>query len=207
MVDTEKSPAFSTFARISFCMAVLSCVFWFTSWPPHPVSIEFPNCVSARLDSQSLAIGCLSHNRSSSLFLTTQNLDPGYAVWSERPDGHFCGFPIPPREYPGQPSGLNIHLGLDTIGWDCPYWLMIILWSAVFFKSRSRNQYCLRDIFLSVTVLAIVLTLIRLKLALLLVVLLNISTVLLLVLLAISSVVRLIKADNPWWPLVIVNNS
>jgi hypothetical protein len=212
MTDTTVNPVFAALSRFCFYMAALSCLFWFTSWPSIPyvtdfdgyyaLMEDFPNCVSARKDNVIFGVGHLSHNRMSSLFLTRQGLEPGESSWEERPDGHFCGFFFPPHGT-FQPSGFSIHLSSLTVGWDCPYWLMIVIWTAMFVKTRTQFRFRILDLFLATTVIAVVITLIRIRQALWLTVFLNVSTVALLCYLAFSALAVLFYAKNPWWPFVV----
>jgi hypothetical protein len=182
--------------------AGLSGLFWFTSWPvysPIPIPDDFPNCVSARCDTPYFAIGCLSHRRLSSLFLTTAYLEPGRAVWSERADGYFCGFLMPTAAFSDEPSGFNIHIGMKAIAWDCPYWLMAALWITMFLKTKGRFQYNIRDIFWTTTITAVAITLIRLKLALFCIVLINVCTAVLLFILVIHGIRALVNTNHLQW--------
>ena len=213
MTNSSINLEFALLSRFCFYMAGLSCVFWFTSWPniPYvtelvgygPLPRDFPNCVSARADNSILAVGHLSHNRISSLFITTEELEPGRADWSERADGHFCGFNIPPYLYLNQPDGFGVHVSSRTIGWDCPYWLMAALWTLLLLKTRTQLRFRLLDLFLATTLVAAAITLIRLRLALVLTVFLNASTVLLLAYLAYSSISVLFRGKELRWPFTI----
>ena len=161
--------------RLSLLMLTLSFVFGVTSMP---FGIRnFPNCVSARMDSSWFAVGALSHEGLSSVFVTIQPayLRPGKRVWSERSDGHFCGFQVPPTEGGRQPSGFNVHIGLGTIGWDCPYLLMMGAWGFVYMKIRPRHLTTI-DLLWMTAVIAIVCAVISTRVALLCTVPLNLVT-------------------------------
>lgn len=217
MTDSNANRVYFFWSRFCLWMAGLSLLFWFTSWPSIPYVTEFdayyelmedfPNCVSARSDNLIFGVGHLSHNRMSSLFLTREWLEPGKAVWSERSDGHFCGFEIPPYNFGYQPTGFAIRMSSQTFGWDCPYWLMALLWTAMYWKtrmsSRFRFRFRLLDLFIATTVIAVAIALIRMKSALIVTAFLNTATLLLLFCIVISSIAVLFCSRNAWWPFII----
>ena len=156
-------------------MLTLSIVFGVTSIP---FGIRnFPNCVSARADSSWFAVGALSHEGFSSVFATMEPayLYPGEKVWSERSDGHFCGFQVPPTEGGRQPAGFNVHIGIGTIGWDCPYLLMIGVWGFAYMKIRPRHLTTI-DLLWMTAVIAVACAVISMRVALLCTVPLNLAT-------------------------------
>lgn len=157
---------------------------------------DFPNCVAGRWDTSVFAVGHLSHNRISSLFITVEELQPDRATWSERADGHYCGFSIPPYLYADRPRGFGIHATSQTLGWDCPYWMMALFWFTIFLKTRGRFQFQLRDLFLAMTVLAVALSLIQLKLVLIGTAILNLATLRMLLYLAIGSLTALFSVET-----------
>jgi hypothetical protein len=166
--------------RFSAVMLLLSSVFFVTSWPfklPIRISDDFPNCVSGRWDNQFFAVGSMSQHHMSSLFITRVDLTPGTAIWSERSDGHFCTFQIPPTPISGEPAGFNLHIGMETIGWDCPYLLMIVFWSAIYLKTSSTIQFSIRDLLGVVAIASVVVFAIQSRISLLITVFLNLSTI------------------------------
>lgn len=190
---------------LSLCMVAASGVFWITSWPLLPLGNDFPNCVSVRWDNGLFAVGCLSHHGLSSTFVTLDSAEwlPAL-IWSERADGHFCGFPISPsREPTNPPNGFNVHVGREAIGWDCPYLLMGFLWLAVFFRSGALTRYRLIDMFAVMSVVSVLATLIRLRLAMLGVIPLNLLTAMLVVFLLIKAVWFVLHDKNLLWPLLL----
>ena len=189
--------------RLSICLTILSCVFWFTSWPFVSVGADFPNCISARWVNGGIAVGCLSHQRLSSFFVT-RNFEAGSPnVWSERRDGHFCGFPIPPStNSAAPPQGFNIHLGRDAIAWDCPYLLMAAIWLTVFIRSRPTIRFSLSELLSATTVVAIVGALIHWRMALLCTVPLNLVTAAMVIYLAFRCLWWLLHDEIALWPLV-----
>ena len=201
-------PTSTMFANSCLFMALCSGLFWLTSWPPAVLGPEFPNCVAARYDSLLVGVGCLSHRRVSCLFITTEQLRPGRAIWSERPvgpgkvDGHFCSFPVPGIAFPKEPTGFNVRLALDAIGWVCPYWLMTTLWATMYLKTRARFQFDLRHLLLTVTLFAIVAAMICWKLALICVLMLNVATALLLLTITVAAARAWFRAENAWWPVL-----
>lgn len=170
-------------------LTVLSSLFWVTSWPYFSWDSErpefalfdqdFPNCVSARIDTAFVAVGHLSHHRNNSLFVTLNDLDPSFAVWRERADGHFCGFRIPPYLVVDEPEGFGVHITSHTIGWDCPYLLMGALWMAVFYRFKAGFRFQIRDLLSVILSVAVAITCIHLELALLFTLFLNVCTLLL----------------------------
>jgi hypothetical protein len=182
--------------RFAAVMMLLSSVFFVTSWPfrmPIRISDDFPNCVSARWDNQYFAIGSMSQHQMSSLFITRVDLTPGTAIWSELRDGHFCSFRIPPTPFSGEPAGFNLHIGMDTVGWDCPYLLMVVFWSAIYFKTSSAIQFSIRDLLGVVAIAAVVVFAIQSRISLLITVFLNLSTIItavVLIILAMRSIIQ-----------------
>lgn len=190
-------------------MASLAGVFWLTSWPPHwlPVDDDFPNCVSACWDSDFFAVGCVSIRRTCSIFATHQEFEfesRGNTGWDERHDGHFCGFPIPPTSPSAtcsNPSGFNLHLSLETVGWSVPYWMMFALWALILVKTRRSLQYNVRDILGIMLIIALTFAMFRLRVALLGILLLNFSTFLLFLHFLTSTIRSLIETNNILWPI------
>lgn len=189
--------------RFAATMVLLSVVFWFTSRPPIPLGRDFPNCVSARADSSVVAIGVLSINGVSTLFVTREALEPGRSTWSERADFHFCGFPVPTSTYGAFDCGVLVRLSMNTIGWDCPYWLMTLLWLGVATKYWTAWQYRSLDVLYFMTVVAIVIACFQSHFTLPLVVFCNLTTAMLLVVLSIGTFRWFWRSPNPLWPIAI----
>jgi hypothetical protein len=80
---------------------------------------------------------------------------------------------------------------------------MIAIWTAMFVKTRTQLRFRIFDLFLATAVIAVAITLIRIRQALWLTVFLNISTVVLFCYLAFSALAVLFFVKNPWWPFVI----
>ena len=188
-------------ARIAATMVLLSAVFWFASWPPIPLGKEFPNCVSARYDGSACAIGVLSTHHLSTLFITRQSIEPGRAVWSERADYHFCGFPVPTANWGVPGVALVVCITPSTIGWDCPYWLMTGLWTLVAARSLRMWQFRVGDLIYIATLVALVISLIQLRVALPLVAFLNLATVAMCLMLVVGTVRWFWRTPTPLWPV------
>ena len=192
--------------RFSAVMLLLSSVFFVTSWPfrlPIRISDDFPNCVSARWDNQFFAIGSMSQHQMSSLFITRVDLTPGTAIWSELRDGHFCSFQIPPTPISGEPAGFNLHIGMDTVGWDCPYLLMVVFWSAIYLKTSSAIQFSIRDLLGVIAIAAVVVFAIQSRISLLITASLNLSTIVtavVLIILAVRSIIQQQRDRAPTSP-------
>ncbi|TWT85805.1 hypothetical protein Pla123a_06120 [Posidoniimonas polymericola] len=196
----------------------LSCLFWFTSWPWIPlmgalwgievVPEDFPNCVSARVQAGPIGVGCLSNQRNSTFFVAAGKDEfigtcAGSAVWSERADGHFCGFSIPPYGFGHQPAGFGMALTPETFCWNCPYWLMATAWLAVHAKIAGGLRARSGDLLILTGFVAVALALIQLRIALVMTLLLNLSTLALLALLVVSAIGVLFLGKHAWWPLLI----
>lgn len=187
-------------------MAAMSGVFWVTSWPPALLTTsdkDFPNCVSARYDFGGFGWGSLSHRRLSCLFVSFEEMHYGVTGWSERANGHFCGFSVPPMQVLDGPKGFNLHLGPDALGWNCPYWWMATIWIVFFVATRRRIQFQTVDLLWITGLLAVLFAAIRLRIALIPILWLNISTLVLLVLVFIAAARALWQHENLLWPLVI----
>ena len=186
-------------SRVSLAMTILSVAYWFISspfWLPIPLPENFPNCISAKWQSGRCSVGALSHHRLSCLFLSgaVQSFESS-SRWSERLDGHFCGFDIPPTEAPHEPPGFILSLNLLTIGWNLPYWVMVAIWSSVYLKTRPENLSIL-DLLLITSVFAAIFSATVARVGLLLVVPMNLLTVGLVLILAVRGV-RLIWSHYP----------
>jgi hypothetical protein len=197
----------STFPRIALCLAVLSATFWYTSWPSYLSIPEFPNCISARWNDSAFAIGFVSHDRVSCMFITTHYLEDGPWTWSERSDGHFCGFHVPASPLTSPPRMIGLSLGFEEIAWICPYWLMTALWSVVAWKGRYGLRFGMGDFLAVMTCLAVLFAMIQLHVALLLAAPLNLVTALMFLVLAYRTAWTLVKDGNPLRPFVVNKNS
>ncbi|TWT86163.1 hypothetical protein Mal64_39030 [Pseudobythopirellula maris] len=148
-------------------MLALSVVFAVVSWPPPLFPDDVPNCVSARWDCRFFAVGCLSNHRLSSLFITTQHLEPGRAVWDERVDGNMCGFHVPPSSHPmREPSGFNLLVGTSGVAWSCPYAMFIAYWGALAVILVRRQGLTVFDLLVTTAATALAFSLIALRCAL-----------------------------------------
>ena len=167
-------------------LSVAHCITSFPYWLPFSFGENFPNCVSCRLDSEHFAAGALSHDRVSTLFLTRAELEPGRGVWYERADWHFCSFDIPTTEFNVQPSWFSVVTNQETIGWHCPYFLMISLWGFVYCRcSDNWHQWRILDLIGLATILAVICCLIQCRMQLLLTIPMNIATLMLIAVLAV----------------------
>ena len=161
-------------------LSVAHCITSFPYWLPFSFGENFPNCVSCRLDSEHFAVGALSHDRVSTLFLTRTELEPGKGVWYERSDWHFCSFDIPTTAFNVQPTGFSVVVNSDTIGWHCPYFLMIGLWGFVYYRcSDNWRQWRILDLIGLATILAVICCLIQCRTQLLLTIPMNVATLIL----------------------------
>lgn len=208
MAPNGHSQLLSCVSRYSLAMAALSSIFWVTSWPPAwlhgQLEQDFPNCVAARWSLGEYGLGCVSHKRISCLFMKIEE-DPcrRRTNWSERADGHFCGFLVPPANDLSNPEGFSLYVSASSLGWNCPYWMMAVIWTALFLKTRTRNQFQTRDMLWATMFFAFVITAIRLRITLLPIVWLNLSTMILL-LIAIVSAARLVwQSENILWPFLL----
>lgn len=190
-------------ARLAATMALLSAVFWFTSGPAIPLGEDFPNCVSARYDSRVVAAGVLSNHYLSTVFITRNSIEPGRALWSERSDYHFCGFPVPTANWGVPEVALSVCISPTIIGWDCPYWLMTLLWTFVAVRNFRAWQFSVGDLVYFTTITALLVSSIHYHFALPWVVLLNLATVALCVLLVVGSARWFWTTPNPMWPLIL----
>ena len=140
-------------SRFSLAMLVLSSLFWWTSmpyWSPIRFADDFPNCASFGWETKDFSVAAVANSRVSTLFATRFNLfyTPRDVYWSERRDGHFCSFNVPDFEG-GEPRGFGVWLNKDTVGWHCPYWVMILLWGSIY-AANERFRFSSRDLFAAV---------------------------------------------------------
>lgn len=204
-------------------MLVLSCVFWYSSLPYlwfapsldlSPLFEEgYPNCVSACVGTRSGGVAHLSHNGISSCYLTRNLVGVGdyaspsaelpVARWVERPDGHYCGLLVQPYIYGDQPRGLRLYLTSRTVGWDCPYLLMIAAWLAAFYVSNRGFRLRLMHLFAATTAIAISAAAIKARSAALITVPLSLASAALLLGFLVSAIAVLVFGKNRWWPIVI----
>ena len=174
-----RSPRLRKPSLVMLILAAVYTIISFPFWLPFSFGEDFPNCVSARWDNECFAVGAMSQNRMSTLFITRTELDPSRKIWKERCDGHFCSFPIPTTKNFYEPELFNVVVSQNTIGWNCPYFLMMALWGAVYLANRKRsgkNQYTTIDILILVTLVGVVLGLIQLRMQLICIVIMNLLT-------------------------------
>ena len=191
-------------ARFAAAMVLLSAILWFASRPPIPLGPDFPNCVSGKLETPLFVAGALSINGKNCMFVDRWYVDRrGTSVWSERSDGHFCGFAVSPYGRAEEPRGAAIVLDATTVAFHLPYFLITAIWIAVMLKCRNGYQFRITELMLGMTVASCSVWLIRERLALPLVVLLNLATSVLLAVLVVGGVCRLWTAANPLWPLLV----
>ncbi len=199
----DKSRSVAT-PRLALCLVVMSCMYWVTSWPLIPLGGDFPNCISARWESGVVAVGFLSH-RGLSCFFIAGDRDGIYPLrWSERPDGHFCGFRVPPAEVYAPPYSLSFALGPDTIAWGLPYWLFIAVWGVVFLRGARSMRFQVIDVFAVMTVVAVTVGLMQCRLAILGAVPLNLLTAALLANLAFRGVKSLFTEQISLFPTLLI---
>lgn len=164
-----------------------SAMLWIASLSFFPVDEDSPNCISARCRIGGAVLGALSHAGQSTLFVTrdvSTFVDPS---WSERADGHFCGFSIPPKGYADNPpDGLTLNASASTLAWTCPYWLICVVWATAWLKSSPSWQVRLIDFFAAMTWFAVLLMLVNCRLGLLAVVPLNLATAIFLATIAVQ---------------------
>lgn len=191
-------------ARFSVVMVCLSAILWFVSGPPVYLGTEFPNCISAKLETPWFVAGALSINGHNCVFVDRWYIDTrGTSAWTERHDSHFCQFPVPPYGFGQEPQGPTAVVSATTLALHLPYYVIAAFWFAVVLKCRSGFRFRIMDLALITSILAFSIVLIRVRVALPLVVFLNLVTVALLVILFVGAVGRLWRASNPLWPLVL----
>ncbi|MEN1678717.1 MAG: hypothetical protein AAGJ46_03940 [Planctomycetota bacterium] len=173
-------------ARVAAVMFSLALGFWLTTVRPVPLSRSLPTTVAAYAHGSEIGIGFLSHGGLSTAYASTQIAREGFD-WSERIDGHYCGGifyqPIAGQDLGSSSyrNGLGISLALGTLGWSCPYWLMMVTWAIAFACTSPQTRFRLRDLALAATLAACFLTLVRLRCAMPLALLLNVATATLLI--------------------------
>lgn len=190
-------------ARFAAAMLLLTGVFWFVSWPVFPMGPEFPNCASGRFATPWFAMGALSINGKNCFFIDRwHRADQLGLIWTERPDGHFCGFPVPPFADLEEPRGLTITLSTSTLAFHMPYWLITSIWLAVLVKYTERWQFGISELGFTTLIVAICAALVRLECTLPLVVFINLSTVSLVFAALVGVACWLWKNPNPLWPIL-----
>ncbi|MCA9187473.1 MAG: hypothetical protein R3E01_22490 [Pirellulaceae bacterium] len=112
----------------------------------------------------------------STLFVAERDYEWRETFWSERHDGHFCGFHFPHVGYPDQPAGFGVRLSSKAIAWDCPYWLMAAVWLVTFLLSYGRRPLTIKHLFVITTAVAVAFALIASHCALLLTLSMNLVT-------------------------------
>lgn len=174
---------------VALALFLTAAMLWMASRSCFRIDADSPNCVSARCQFGSAVLGALSHYGQSTLFITKESPHSVEPSWSERRDGHFCGFPIPPKGYPDNPpDGLTLNVSASTFAWTCPYWLICIVWATVWLRSSPNLQVRLIDLFAAMTWIAVLLMLINCRLALLAVVPLNLATAIFLAAIAVQMI-------------------
>ena len=199
MPETVASNRYKLVSRIALAMVVLSASYFvisFPFWLPVKLPDDFPNSIAAKWKSENFTVGALSHHRMSCLFFSTayDTFDTD-SRWSERRDGHFCSFDVPPIEAPQEPPGFIFSLNKQTIGWNLPYWVMVVLWGAIYLKTRNRT-FAIIDLLLVVFVFALIFGATTTRHGLFLVVPMNLLTVATMVALTFQGV-RLIWSNYP----------
>ncbi|MEQ8837014.1 MAG: hypothetical protein RID07_09450, partial [Lacipirellulaceae bacterium] len=79
-------------------------------------------------------------------------------------------------------GGFGFVANSRVIGWDCPYWLMVIIWAGVFLRNFKSRQIRLKDLLLVTSCVAVACALINLRMVLPIAVALNLSSALLILL-------------------------
>ncbi|WP_442485384.1 hypothetical protein [Aeoliella sp. SH292] len=184
-------------------MVVLSVVLWLSSLPVWPFGERYPNCVTARVDTPFVAVGAVSNQGVSSLFVTRENLEPWRHVWQERGDSHFIGFPVPAQPFGLPHGGLMFQASATTIGWDLPYWFMAGVWLGVFAKYFEGWRYRSSDLIYLMTFAAVVTACFQSRCVLPVIVFSNLATALICLAVAWMGVRWFYQASNPLWPLVL----
>jgi hypothetical protein len=194
------SPVASWRSVFALAMVSQACLFWWTGsgrWRPN----EYPTTFSGLWRNGDFYAGSVSHGGRNSVFVTGEpyagnDVDFEYeSRWSERVDGHFCGFIVHPNGY--QPPGFRLYLGWGALSWTCPYWLMTAAWLIAFTKTRGAFRFSLRDALTIMGLTAISLGLIHLQVALVATTLLNLATATLLAWFVLASVTRALLALKP----------
>ncbi|TWT36338.1 hypothetical protein KOR34_12430 [Posidoniimonas corsicana] len=192
-----------TLAEWSLGMICLSVAFAITS---HGGVLGHgrPNCVSARVVHDGLVAGCLSLNGAGVVFVGAE-VDSGYwspaASWTERADGHWCGFAVPPFGGLHQPGGINLHVSTRAASWECSYVVTALIWIAVWLMARRGACFGVKQSLVATSVVAVVFAMIGAGVALPLVLLLHLSTATLLVAVAIRLARYALAQMNLPWPL------
>jgi hypothetical protein len=190
--------------RIALCASAASCVLWSVSWSLIPISRNLPNCISARWGRGDFCTGFLSFKGTSSFFVADDTFNQPEFEWSERDDGHFCGFRVPPSEgYAGASTGLYAHFSHDMIAWGFPYWLMTLTWATVFARLTTSFRVSLMDLFLVTTTVAIVTGLCRAELGIFAALPLNLLTAALAATISLRAVRSLVKDKELLWPIAV----
>jgi hypothetical protein len=192
------SPVASWRSVFALAMVSQACLFWWTGscrWRPE----EYPTTFSGRWVGNSIVAGSVSHAGFNSVFVAPPDTYapdfPKDSRWSERVDGHFCGFILPPTGY--NPTQFMICIDRNAISWTCPYWLMTAAWLLAFYRTRGAFRFNLRDALAITGLTAISLGLIHLQVALVATTLLNLATAALLAWFVLGSVVRALLALKP----------
>jgi hypothetical protein len=158
-------------------------------------------------ESGAVAVGFLSHRGLSCFFVTEDQNGIEPARWSERSDGHFCGFRVPPAEIYAPPYSISFAFGPDTIAWGLPYWLMTALWGVVYVRGARLTRFRIADVFAVMTVVAITIGLIQCRIALLGAVPLNLLTAALVATLALRGVRSLFTERIDLFPRWLIRKS
>ena len=129
---------------VCLAMVVLSSIFFVSShpfWLPFDLPKDYPNSISWHWSTPIFRAGFVSHRRLSCLFVTRQNLHGmPEMTWHEIRDGHFCNFPVPPHGVVEEPHGFSVSLNARTIGWNCPYFLMGLVWLLAYLGAGGHTK-------------------------------------------------------------------
>ena len=106
-----------------------------------------------------------------------------------------CLFDVPPIEAPQEAPGFILSLNNQTMGSNLPYWVMVVLWGAIYLKTRNRT-FAIIDLLLVVFVFALIFGATTTRHGLFLVVPMNLLTVATMVALTFQGV-RLIWSNYP----------
>lgn len=184
-------------------MVVLSAVLWLSSLPVWPFGERYPNCVTARVDTPFVAVGAVSNQGVSSVFVARENLEPWRHTWQERGDRHFIGFAVPTQPYGVPEGGLLFVASTRTIGWDLPYWFLALVWLGVLARYFEGWRFRSSDLIYSMTFAAVVTACFQSRCVLPLIVVLNLVTALICLAVLWMGLRWFYRASNPLWPLAL----
>ena len=144
-------------------MAVLAGMGWYTSSYRSLIGESLPNCVAASYAGRFVDLGIVSINGASNVFATRPNEEVYNMLWSERSDGHWCGFPVPTgyMSEHDQTDGLVVVVRENTLAWRVPYRLCLVFWVGV--VVMASLQWKVVDYFLATMIAVAYLSLARLE--------------------------------------------